>query len=81
MLNRMGFNNDEAAVVAARLARRRNRQLIIGGNIGKNKDTPNERAADYVTGFEALAEVVDCFVVNVSSPNTPNLRQLQEKSR
>ena len=80
LVNRMGFNNDGAAVVAARLARRRNRQLIIGGNIGKNKDTPNERAAeDYVAGFEALAEVVDYFVVNVSSPNTPNLRQLQEK--
>ena len=80
LLNRMGFNNDGAAVVAARLARRHNRQLIIGGNIGKNKDTPNERAAeDYVAGFEALAEVVDYFVVNVSSPNTPNLRQLQEK--
>ena len=80
LVNRMGFNNDGAAVVAARLARRHNRQLIIGGNIGKNKDTPNERAAeDYVAGFEALAEEVDYFVVNVSSPNTPNLRQLQEK--
>ncbi|WP_354585347.1 quinone-dependent dihydroorotate dehydrogenase [Hymenobacter sp. UYCo722] len=80
LVNRMGFNNDGAAVVAARLARRRNRQLIIGGNIGKNKDTPNEHAAaDYVAGFEALAGVVDYFVVNVSSPNTPNLRQLQEK--
>ena len=80
LVNRMGFNNDGAAAVAARLAGRRNRQLIIGGNIGKNKDTPNERAAeDYVASFEALAEVVDYFVVNVSSPNTPNLRQLQEK--
>ena len=80
LVNRMGFNNEGAAVVAARLARRQNRQLIIGGNIGKNKDTPNEQAAaDYVACFEALAEVVDYFVVNVSSPNTPNLRQLQEK--
>ena len=80
LINRMGFNNDGAATVAARLAKRRNRQLIIGGNIGKNKDTPNERAADdYVACFDALAEVVDYFVVNVSSPNTPNLRQLQEK--
>ncbi|SFQ41673.1 quinone-dependent dihydroorotate dehydrogenase [Hymenobacter arizonensis] len=80
LVNRMGFNNDGAAVVAARLAQRKNRQLIIGGNIGKNKDTPNERAAeDYVACFEALAEEVDYFVVNVSSPNTPNLRQLQEK--
>ena len=80
LVNRMGFNNDGAAAVAARLAGRRNRQLIIGGNIGKNKDTPNERAADdYVACFEALAEVVDYFVVNVSSPNTPGLRELQEK--
>jgi dihydroorotate dehydrogenase len=80
LLNRMGFNNDGAEVVARRLARRRNRQLIIGGNIGKNKDTPNELAAqDYVAGFEALAEVVDYFVVNVSSPNTPGLRELQDK--
>ena len=80
LVNRMGFNNDGATVVAARLAGRRNKQLIIGGNIGKNKDTPNEHAAaDYVACFDALAEVVDYFVVNVSSPNTPNLRQLQEK--
>lgn len=80
LINRMGFNNDGAAVVAARLARRQNRQLLIGGNIGKNKDTPNERAADdYVAAFEALAEQVDYFVVNVSSPNTPGLRELQDK--
>jgi len=80
LINRMGFNNDGAAAAAARLARRQNRQLIIGGNIGKNKDTPNERAADdYVAAFEALAEVVDYFVVNVSSPNTPGLRELQDK--
>ena len=80
LINRMGFNNDGAAAVAARLAGRRNRHLIIGGNIGKNKDTPNEHAAaDYVACFDALADVVDYFVVNVSSPNTPGLRQLQEK--
>ena len=80
LVNRMGFNNDGAEAVAGRLAQRRNRQLIIGGNIGKNKDTPNaDAAADYVACFEALAEVVDYFVVNVSSPNTPGLRQLQEK--
>jgi dihydroorotate dehydrogenase len=80
LINRMGFNNEGALAVAARLARRRNRQLLIGGNIGKNKDTPNEHAAaDYEACFEALADVVDYFVVNVSSPNTPNLRQLQEK--
>ena len=80
LINRMGFNNDGAAVVAARLRQRHNQQLIIGGNIGKNKDTPNERAGDdYVAAFEALAEVVDYFVVNVSSPNTPGLRELQDK--
>lgn len=80
LVNRMGFNNDGAAAAAARLGRRHNRQLIIGGNIGKNKDTPNERAGDdYVAAFEALAEEVDYFVVNVSSPNTPGLRELQDK--
>jgi dihydroorotate dehydrogenase len=80
LINRMGFNNDGAVAVAARLRQRKDRKLIIGGNIGKNKDTPNERAADdYVMAFEALAEVVDYFVVNVSSPNTPGLRELQDK--
>lgn len=80
LINRMGFNNDGAAAVAARLRQRSNRQLLIGGNIGKNKDTPNEQAGDdYVAAFEALAEVVDYFVVNVSSPNTPGLRELQDK--
>ncbi|HEX8350298.1 MAG TPA: quinone-dependent dihydroorotate dehydrogenase, partial [Hymenobacter sp.] len=79
LINRMGFNNEGVAAVAARLRQRRS-QVIIGGNIGKNKDTPNEHAAqDYVACVAALAEVVDYFVVNVSSPNTPNLRQLQEK--
>ena len=81
LINRMGFNNDGAATVAERLRQRRNPQLIIGGNIGKNKDTPNEQAGDdYVAAFEALAEVVDYFVVNVSSPNTPGLRELQDKA-
>lgn len=80
LVNRMGFNNVGAAAAANRLRLRRNSQLIIGGNIGKNKDTPNELAAqDYVACVEALHEVVDYFVVNVSSPNTPNLRQLQER--
>ena len=80
LVNRMGFNNVGATAAAARLRLRRNAQLIIGGNIGKNKDTPNELAAqDYVACVEALHEVVDYFVVNVSSPNTPNLRQLQER--
>jgi dihydroorotate dehydrogenase len=76
----MGFNNEGAEAVAARLQRRRS-SMLIGGNIGKNKDTPNEQAAaDYIACFDALFDVVDYFVVNVSSPNTPNLRQLQEKA-
>jgi len=80
LVNRMGFNNDGARVVAERLRQRRAPGLIIGGNIGKNKDTPNEQAAqDYVACVEALHTVVDYFVVNVSSPNTPGLRQLQER--
>lgn len=80
LINRMGFNNDGAEAVAAHLRQRRS-PMIIGGNIGKNKDTPNEQAAaDYVACFDALFDVVDYFVVNVSSPNTPNLRQLQEKA-
>ena len=55
--------------------------VIIGGNIGKNKVTPNEEATeDYVKGFNALFDYVDYFVVNVSSPNTPGLRELQEKA-
>ncbi|QJX47209.1 quinone-dependent dihydroorotate dehydrogenase [Hymenobacter taeanensis] len=79
LVNRMGFNNEGAAAAANRLRKRRS-DIIIGGNIGKNKDTPNEQAAqDYVACVEALHEVVDYFVVNVSSPNTPNLRQLQER--
>ncbi|GGG46907.1 quinone-dependent dihydroorotate dehydrogenase [Hymenobacter glacieicola] len=80
LINRMGFNNYGTEAAAARLRQRRASGLIIGGNIGKNKDTPNELAAqDYVACVEALHEVVDYFVVNVSSPNTPNLRQLQER--
>lgn len=79
LINRMGFNNEGAMAAAQRLRQRRS-NIIIGGNIGKNKDTPNEQAAaDYVASFEALFDTVDYFVVNVSSPNTPNLRQLQEK--
>ncbi|WP_133274134.1 quinone-dependent dihydroorotate dehydrogenase [Hymenobacter radiodurans] len=80
LINRMGFNNEGAEAAAARLGQRRS-SMIIGGNIGKNKDTPNEHAAaDYIACFDALFDVVDYFVVNVSSPNTPNLRQLQEKA-
>jgi dihydroorotate dehydrogenase len=80
LINRMGFNNAGVDEVAQRL-RGRKRNILIGGNIGKNKSTPNENAvADYVKCFHALREVVDYFVVNVSSPNTPGLRELQEKA-
>jgi len=79
LINRMGFNNGGAAAAAERLKYRKER-IIIGGNIGKNKDTPNELAInDYETAFKELYHVVDYFVVNVSSPNTPNLRALQDK--
>lgn len=79
LLNRMGFNNEGAIAAAERLKKEKS-SVIIGGNIGKNKNTANEDAAnDYLNCFEALYEVVDYFVVNVSSPNTPNLRDLQEK--
>lgn len=80
ILNRMGFNNDGVEEALKHLKARKNHQLIIGGNIGKNKWTPNEEALnDYLICFDALFEEVDYFVVNVSSPNTPNLRALQEK--
>jgi dihydroorotate dehydrogenase len=80
LINRMGFNNGGVEAAAKRL-RKRNRDLIIGGNIGKNKDTPNDLATnDYLICFNALFPYVDYFVVNVSSPNTPNLRDLQEKA-
>ncbi|SFS32154.1 quinone-dependent dihydroorotate dehydrogenase [Sphingobacterium wenxiniae] len=81
LINRMGFNNQGAEVAAARLKNIKDKKgLIIGGNIGKNKVTPNEEAVnDYIACFNALFEYVDYFVVNVSSPNTPGLRDLQEK--
>lgn len=79
LINRMGFNNQGSEVAAQRL-RHRKEKLIIGGNIGKNKVTPNEQATeDYVQCFKDLYDVVDYFVVNVSSPNTPGLRELQDK--
>ena len=79
LINRMGFNNDGATEAARRLGARKER-IIIGGNIGKNKDTPNENAGDdYEKSFLALYDQVDYFVVNVSSPNTPGLRALQDK--
>ncbi len=90
LINRMGFNNEGVAAVAERLRKWRsaytwplnnhNAGLIIGGNIGKNKLTPNEEAwKDYESCFMGLYDYVDYFVINVSSPNTPGLRELQEK--
>jgi len=85
LINRMGFNNDGVEVVAARLRAWRESdggtsRMIIGGNLGKNKITPNEDAwKDYEICFRALYPYVDYFVVNVSSPNTPGLRALQDK--
>ena len=75
----MGFNNECVENAIENLKKRRT-SIVIGGNIGKNKITPNEKATDdYVISFNALFPYVDYFVVNVSSPNTPNLRELQEK--
>ena len=89
LINRMGFNNDGVKVIAERLRQwsivngqfeNSYSRLIIGGNIGKNKITPNEDAwKDYEICFKELHPYVDYFVVNVSSPNTPGLRELQEK--
>jgi dihydroorotate dehydrogenase len=78
LINRMGFNNGGVQEAVERL--KKNEGVLIGGNIGKNKLTPNEDAtSDYLICFDALFSFVDYFVVNVSSPNTPNLRELQEK--
>ncbi|TAF56825.1 MAG: quinone-dependent dihydroorotate dehydrogenase [Sphingobacteriia bacterium] len=87
LVNRMGFNNEGMVAIAQRLAAWQVGQsstdpsrMVIGGNIGKNKDTPNEDAwKDYLACFQTLHEQVDYFVVNVSSPNTPGLRALQDK--
>lgn len=79
VINRMGFNNGGMEVAVEKL-KARNSNVLVGGNIGKNKVTPNEQAFDdYEKCFHALYEYVDYFVVNVSSPNTPGLRELQEK--
>ncbi|RVU90251.1 quinone-dependent dihydroorotate dehydrogenase [Flavobacterium columnare] len=78
IINRMGFNNGGIEEAIQRL--KKNKGVLIGGNIGKNKVTPNENAVDdYTICFEALYDYVDYFVVNVSSPNTPGLRELQDK--
>lgn len=79
LINRLGFNNEGAAAAVKRL-KKYHGNIIVGGNIGKNKVTPNEEAVDdYLKSFDTLFDVVDYFVVNVSSPNTPGLRDLQEK--
>ncbi len=79
IINRMGFNNNGVDDAVKRL--KKNKSVLIGGNIGKNKVTPNEEAVnDYIYCFNALFDYVDYFVVNVSSPNTPNLRALQDKA-
>ncbi|WP_158973733.1 quinone-dependent dihydroorotate dehydrogenase [Cellulophaga sp. L1A9] len=78
IINRMGFNNLGVLEAVAEL--KKEHRVIVGGNIGKNKITPNEKAtSDYLICFEALFDHVDYFVVNVSSPNTPGLRELQDK--
>lgn len=80
LINRMGFNNEGVDALVERLKKGRPEGVVLGGNIGKNKDTPNEKATDdYLICFKKLFPYVDYFVVNVSSPNTPNLRDLQEK--
>lgn len=80
LINRMGFNNEGLSAMVGRLQKARRSGLLIGGNIGKNKATPNDEAwEDYQRCFKGLHPYVDYFVVNVSSPNTPNLRALQEK--
>ena len=78
IINRMGFNNDGVELIASRLKKKGN--IIIGGNIGKNKITPIKNAvSDYLISFDYLFDLVDYFAINVSSPNTENLRDLQNK--
>ena len=80
LINRMGFNNGGIEAMVAQLEKRGKNDIIIGGNIGKNKVTPNAEAIrDYEICFEKLRSLVDYFVINVSSPNTPGLRELQDK--
>ncbi len=81
LINRMGFNNQGVDAAVERLKKVKDKSIVIGGNIGKNKVTPNEQAEeDYLICFEKLYDHVDYFTVNVSSPNTPNLRALQDKA-
>lgn len=79
LINRMGFNNDGVIAMRERLEKRKADDYVLAANIGKNKDTPNKEAVkDYLQCFHQLHSVVDMFVLNVSSPNTPGLRELQE---
>lgn len=79
LINRMGFNNNGTEIAIHKLKRRKS-NVIVGGNIGKNKITPNDKAPeDYLYCLNALYEYVDYFVVNISSPNTPDLRELQSR--
>lgn len=80
LINRMGFNNDGLEAVAARLARRDRSRGVVGANLGVNRDSPDP-LADYLLGVEKLAPLVDYLVVNVSSPNTPGLREWQRRER
>lgn len=82
IINRMGFNSIGMKAVAENLKRLQGQHFVIGVNLGKNKTTPNEQAVqDYVAGFKALAALADYVVINVSSPNTPGLRELQGKEQ
>ncbi len=78
LINRLGFNNEGAEVVAERL-RKLKRRCVVGVNIGKNKDVPNEEAVEnYLASFDVVHPIADYLAVNISSPNTPNLRKLQQ---
>lgn len=78
LINRLGFNNDGAKVVAARLAKV-DRRCVVGVNVGKNKDVPNEEAVEnYLACLDLIHRVADYIAINISSPNTPNLRELQK---
>lgn len=80
LINRMGFNNEGMERICNRLIAKKSKNLILGVNIGKNKDTPNELAIlDYELCFKTFYKIADYIVVNVSSPNTPNLRELQDR--
>jgi dihydroorotate dehydrogenase len=79
LINRLGFNNQGAKVVAERLRKLRVRKCVVGVNIGKNKDVPNEEAVgNYLATFDLVHPIADYIAVNISSPNTPNLRELQK---